>query len=95
MSIWKSILLQTNILNIFPAFVPLSSLKNILEANSVRKATGYIPINSLWIAKFFIKLTNDGENTCLTLDCTGFHPNGPGRLRTKAENPDIQPVILM
>lgn len=26
----------------------------------------------------------------LTLDCTGFNPNGPGRFGTKAENPDMQ-----
>ena len=33
---------------------------------------------------------DDSEKTCLTLDCTGFNPNGPGRVRTKAENPDLQ-----
>ena len=26
----------------------------------------------------------------LTLDCTGFNSNGPGRFGTKAENPDMQ-----
>ena len=30
------------------------------------------------------------KKTCLTLDCTDFNPNGPGRVRPKAENPDLQ-----
>ena len=33
---------------------------------------------------------DDSEKTCLTLDCTDFNPNGPGRVRPKAENPDLQ-----
>ena len=88
-SVWKSILSQTNILNIFPASVPLTLVKKILEGNCVRKITGYIPINSLWLTKLFIKLANDDtEKTCSTLDCTHFNPNGPARFRIKAENCD-------
>ena len=82
--IWKTILSQTNILNIFPASLPLSTVKKILEANK------YIPVNSLWITKLFIQLANNEDKTCLTLDCTGFNPNGPGRFRTGAEDPNSQ-----
>ena len=42
--VWKSILLQTNILNIFPTSVPLTSTKKILEANCVCKTTGYMSL---------------------------------------------------
>ena len=32
---------------------------------------------------------NDTQ-TCLTIDCTGFNPNGPDRFRTDAANPESQ-----
>ena len=88
--IWKTILSQTNILNIFPASVPLSTVKKILEANCIRRTNKYIPVNSLWITKLFIQLANNEEKTCLTLDCTGFNPNSPGHFRTGAEDLNSQ-----
>ena len=88
-SIWKTILSQTNILNIFPASVPLNTVKRLLEGNCVRRTTRYIPVNSLGITKLFIQLANsENEKTCLTIDCTSFNPNGPGRYRTEAADPD-------
>ena len=39
-SIWRSILPQTNIVNIFQTSTPLTSVKKILEANCVCKITG-------------------------------------------------------
>ena len=88
--IWKTILSQTNILNIFLASVPLSTVKKILEANCIRRTNKYIPVNSLWITKLLIPFANNEEKTCLTLDCAGFNPNGPGRSRTGAEDPNSQ-----
>ena len=88
--IWKTILSQTNILKIFPASVPLSTVKKILEANCIRRTNKYTPVNSLWITKLFIQLANNEKKTCLTLDCAGFNPNGPGRFRTGAEDPNSQ-----
>ena len=74
-------------LNIFPASVPLSTVKKVLEANCIRNTNKYIPVNSLWVTKLFIRLANeDSEKTCLTIDCSGFNPNGPGRFRTDASN---------
>ena len=37
-AIWRTILSQTNLLNIFPASVPLSTVKNVLEANCIRNS---------------------------------------------------------
>ena len=86
-TIWRTILSQTNLLIIFPASVPLSTVKKVLEANSIRNSNKYIPVNSLWVTKLFIRLANeDSEKTCLTIDCSGFNPNGPGRFRTDASN---------
>ena len=80
---------QTNILNIFPASVPLNTVKRILEANCVRQTTRYIPVNSLWITKLFIGLAkNKNDKTCLTIDSTSFNPNAPGTYRTEAADPD-------
>ena len=90
-SIWKTILSQTNLLNIFPASVPISTVKKVLEANCIRRTTKYIPVNSLWITKLFIQLANnESEKTCLTIDCIGFNPNGSGRFRTDAASPESQ-----
>ena len=89
--IWKTILSQTNILNIFPASVPLSTVKKVLQANCIRRTNKYIPVNSLWITKLFFQLANNERETiCLTIDCTGFNPNGPGRFSTCAEDPNSQ-----
>ena len=86
-AIWKTILSQTNLLNIFPASVSLSTVKKVLEANCIRNSNKYIPVNSLWVTKLFIRLANDdSEKTCLTIDCSGFNPNRPGRFRTDAAN---------
>ena len=90
-AIWKTILSQTNLLNIFPASVPLSTVKKVLEANCIRNSNKYIPVNSLWVTKLFIRLANDdSEKTCLKIDCSGFNHNGPGRFRTDASNPLTQ-----
>ena len=90
-AIWRTILSQTNLLNIVPASVPLSTVKKVLEANCIRNSNKYIPVNSLWVTKLFIRLANEhSEKTSLTIDCPGFNPNGPGRFRTDASNPLTQ-----
>ena len=67
-AIWRTILSQTNLLNIFPASVPLSTVKKVLEANCIHNSNKYIPVNSLWVTKLFIRLANDdSEKTCLTI----------------------------
>ena len=58
-AIWRMILSQTNLLNIFPASVPLSTVKKVLKANCIRNSNKYIPVNSLWVTKLFIKLANE------------------------------------
>ena len=88
--IWKPILSQTNILNIFPASVSLNTVKKILESNCIRNTNKYIPVNSLWVTQLFIPIANTDEKTCLTIDSTGFNPIGPGRYRTGGENPNSQ-----
>ena len=65
-AIWRTTLSQTNLLNIFPASVPLSTVKKVLEANCIRSTNKYIPVNSLWVTKLFIKIANEeSEKTCL------------------------------
>ena len=86
-AIWRTILSQSNLLNIFPASVPLSTVKKVLEVNCIHNSNKCMPVNSLWVTKLFIRLANeDSEKTCLTIDCSGFNPNGPGRFRTDASN---------
>ena len=87
---WKGILSQTNIFNIFPASVPLNSVKKILELGCIRKTTKYIPQSSLWISRLFIELANKNYKVCLTLDCSNVNVDGPGKFRTNADNPESQ-----
>ena len=87
---WRTILSQTNIFNIFPASVPISSVKKILELSCIRKTSKYIPQASLWISRLFIELANKNDKVCLTLDCSNVNIDGPGRFRTKADNPETQ-----
>ena len=89
-AIWRTILSQTNIFNIFPASVSLNSVKRILEGVCVRKTTKYIPRTSLWINRLFIELANKNEKVCLTLDCSNTNRDGPSRFRSEADNPDKQ-----
>ena len=87
---WKTILSQTNIFNIFPASVPLNSVKKILELGCIRKTNKYIPQSSLWISRLFIELANKHYKVCLTIDCSNVNKDGPSKFRTKADNPDTQ-----
>ena len=87
---WKAILSQTNIFNIFPASVPINSVKKILELGCIRKTTKYIPQSSLWISRLFVELANKNYKVCLTLDCSNINADGPGKFRTKADNPESQ-----
>ena len=89
-AIWRTILSQTNIFNIFPASVPLSAVKRILDGVCVRKTTKYIPRTSLWINRLFIELASKNEKVCLTLDCSNTNRDGPSRFRSEADNPDKQ-----
>ena len=88
--IWKKILTQTNIFNIFPSSVPFHTVSKILQSNCVPTTTKYVPIRSMWISRLFIDLANRDERNCLTTDCSGINNNGPGRYRTKADNPEKQ-----
>ena len=87
---WKTILSQTNIFNIFPASVSLSSVRRILDGSCVRKTSKYIPRSQLWINRLFIELANKSQKVCLTLDCSNTNRDGPGRFRSNADNPDKQ-----
>ena len=89
-AIWKTILSQTNIFNIFPSSVSLNAVKRILDGVCVRKTTKYIPRTSLWINRLFIELANKNEKVCLTLDCSNTNRDGPSRFRSEADNPDKQ-----
>ena len=87
---WKTILSQTNIFNIFPASVSLSSVRRILDGSCVRKSSKYIPRSQLWINRLFIELANKNRKVCLTLDCSNINRDGPSRFRSDADNPDKQ-----
>ena len=85
--IWKKIISQTNIFNIFPCSVLYNTVSKILQSNCAPTTTKYVPVRSMWLTRVFFELTNRDERSCLTIDCTTINKNGPSRYRTKADNP--------
>ena len=88
--IWRRILYQINIFNIFPASVSLAHVRTILESVCIRKTTKYIPQSEFWISMLFIELDNRNNGVCLALDCSGINKARPGRFRTEVDKPDFQ-----
>ena len=62
--IWKKIISQTNVFNIFPSSVPDQNVARLLQSNVERTRTKYLPASYLWINKPFIELANDNEKRC-------------------------------
>ena len=87
---WRLILPQTNILNIFPASVPINSVRKILEGACSRKTKKYKSQNAFWLNRLFFDLANTNDKICLTIDSSGVNKDGPGRFRAKADNPEFQ-----
>ena len=87
---WKAILSQTNVFNIFPASVSLTSVQKILEGVCIRKTKKYIPQSALSISRLFIELANRNDRVCLTLDCSSINKDRSGRFRTEGHKPDFQ-----
>ena len=61
--IWKEIISQTNVFNVFPSSVPFQTVARLLQSNIVGTTTKYLPAGSLWINKLFIELANHNEET--------------------------------
>ena len=93
-SIWRTILLQINTFNIFPASVSLASAQKILEGVRIRK-TKYIPQSTIWISKLFIELANRDDRVCLTLDCSGINKDVLKDLEQTQINLIFKLVILI
>ena len=87
---WRLILSQTNIFNIFPASVPINSVRKILEGACSRKTQKYTLQNAFWFNRLFFDLANTNDKICLTIDSSGVNKDGPGRFTTKADNPEFQ-----
>ena len=88
--IWKKIISQTNIFNIFSASVRHNTATKIIQINCILQSKKYVPARSLWLNRVFTDLANSHEKHCLTIDCGYTNENGPGRYRSSADNPEKQ-----
>ena len=88
--IWKKILSQTNIFNIFPSSVPNNTVAKILQSNCRQTTKKYVSARSMWLNRVFGDPANTDERHCLTIDCSGVNKNNPGRYRTQADDPKRQ-----
>lgn len=59
--IWRCIVSQTNIFNIFTASVSLNSVWRIYKSVWIRKTNNCILQSMLWISRLFIELVNKNE----------------------------------
>ena len=82
----RLILSSTNIFNIFPASVPINSIRKILEGACSRETKKFTPQNPFWFNRLFFDLANRNDKICLTIDSSGVYKDEPGRFRTKADN---------
>ena len=88
--IWKTILSQTNIFNIFLSSVPYNTGAKIFQSNCRQTTKKYVPARLMWLNRVFTDLANTDERHCQTIDCSGVNKNGPGRYRTAADDPEKQ-----
>ena len=88
--VWKKIISQTNIFNIFPSSVPHNSIAKILQSNCRQTTKKYAPAPSMWLNRVFADLANTDESHCLTINCSGVNKNDPCRYRTEADDPEKQ-----
>ena len=51
--IWKKILPQTNIFNIFPSSVPYNTVAKILQSNCRQTTKKYVPASLMWLNRVF------------------------------------------
>ena len=57
--IWKKILSNTNIFNIFPSSVQYNTVAKILQSNCRQTTKKYVPARSVWLNRVFSDLAND------------------------------------
>ena len=88
--IWKKILSQTHIFNIFPSIVTCSTVAKILQSNCRQTTKKYVPAGTMWLNRVSTDPGNTNERHCLRIDCSGVNENGPGRYRTEADDPEKQ-----
>ena len=88
--IWKKILPQSNIFNIFLSNFPYNTVAKILQSNCRQTTKKYVPALLMWLNRAFSDLANADEQHCLTNDCSGVNKNNPGRYRTQADDPEKQ-----
>ena len=71
--IWKTILSQTNIFNIFLSSVPYNTVAKIFQSNCRQTTKKYVPARSMRLNRVFADLANTDEQHCLTIDCSGIN----------------------
>lgn len=85
-AILKVILSQTQMFNLFPVHVDLSSIMNILSGICTRATFCYIPSSTSQFSKFFLDLLYENSNNCLTVDCREINKGGSAKFRTVVDS---------
>ena len=57
--IWKKVLSNTNIFNIFSSSVQYNTIAKILQSNCRQTTKKYVPARSVWLNRVFSDLAND------------------------------------
>ena len=67
--IWKNILSQTYIFNIFSLSVPYNTVAKIIQSNCRQTTKKYVPAHSVWLNRVFADFANTDEQYYFTIDC--------------------------
>ena len=84
--VWKKMLSQRNIFNIFSSSVPYNTVAKILQSNCRQTTKKYVPVRSMWLSRAFVDLANTDKQHCLTIHCSGINKNSPGGYWTQASD---------
>ena len=87
---WEMIMSQTHIFNFFPGSIYSTRILKTLAFFASRRRNTYVPNQQIWLKRLYFKISNSKEKNCLTIDTRDINEIGPGKLRTFAENGEVQ-----
>ena len=84
-TIWKLILLQAKVLNIFPGSIEHFSVPKFISANCLCGTVSYVSKNELWLKRLWLRLAGKSCKSCLTIGCCCvINSNGAGKFWKRA-----------
>lgn len=78
-TIWQMIISRTNVFNIFPGSILLSSILKIITNNCNRETISHTLPREHWLNRLYFEISNRNEKVCLTINCRKLNFIQPGK----------------